>query len=491
MRTEPSELIFEKSRPGRQACGLPSCDVPEKPLSALLPDTLLRDTPPALPEVSEVDVVRHFVSLSHKNLAVDTTFYPLGSCTMKYNPKVNEAAAALPGFARSHPCQPVEVSQGVLSVIYHLERYLAEIAGLDAVSLQPSAGAHGELTSLMAICAYHEDRGERRTAVLIPDSAHGTNPASCTLCGLRTAQVRSDERGMADLDHLRESLSPEVAAVMITNPNTLGLFDSNIAEVAALAHEQGALLYMDGANMNAIMGLTRPGDFGVVVMHFILHKTFSTPHGGGGPGAGPIAVRDCLEPYLPVPRVVLHDGRFALDCDRPKSIGKVRSFHGSVGVLVKAYCYIRSLGPEGVREAAEDAILNANYLLSQIREHYDVPYGDRCMHEFVAAAKRQKKRGVKALDIAKRLIDLGFHPPTVYFPLIVPEAMMIEPTETESRETLDAFASAMAQIAEEAEVSPDTITSAPQSTPVSRLDEVKAARELDLRWRPSEANEQD
>ncbi|MBM4045786.1 MAG: glycine dehydrogenase subunit 2 [Planctomycetes bacterium] len=481
--SEPSKLVFEESQAGRCGVSLPGCDVPERPLSELLPPDALRSADAPLPEVSELQVVRHFTRLSQKNMGVDTAFYPLGSCTMKFNPKVNEAASGQPGLLRVHPYQPTETVQGILELLWRLERFMAEIAGMDAVSLQPAAGAHGELAGLMVIRAYFDDKGERRERILVPDSAHGTNPASCTLCGLNTVQIKSDAQGGVDIEHLKANLDRTVAALMITNPSTLGLFERNICEIVRLVHEQGALVYLDGANLNAIMGITRPGDFGVDVLHFNPHKTFATPHGGGGPGAGPIGVKAPLAPFLPVPRIVQRGHAFALDCDQPKSIGKMRSFYGNIGVLVRAYCYLRSLGPDGLKEASQHAVLNARYLLSRLRPHFDLPYDSPCMHEFVLSASRQKQKGVRALDIAKCLIDLGFHPPTIYFPLIVPEALMIEPTETESKETLDAFADALIQIAREAEESPDKVTTAPHVTPVSRLDEVKAARELKLRWK--------
>jgi len=476
-----ASTIFDRSVPGRTGCELPECDVGGPDAAELIPASQLASEPPDLPSLGELDVVRHFTRLSQKNMGVDSTFYPLGSCTMKYNPKVSEAAASLPGFLALHPCQPERTVQGVLQVLHELERYLAEIAGLDAVSLQPCAGAHGELTSLMVITARHRKKGEDRGTILIPDSAHGTNPASTTLCGCRAVQVKSGSNGLVDLADLKDKLDDKVAALMITNPNTLGLFESDIVEIAKMVHDAGALLYLDGANMNAILGVARPGDFGVDVMHYNPHKTFGTPHGAGGPGAGPIAVTSELEPFLPVPRIRKDGEGYRLDYDVPDSIGRVRSFYGNVAVLVRAYAYIRLLGPEGLRNVAETAVLNANYLLALLKDAYKMPHGDRCMHEFVLSAARQKSQGVKALDIAKRLLDFGFHPPTIYFPLIVPEAMMIEPTETESKETLDAFAEAMLQIAKEAEETPQVVLDAPHRQPVRRIDEVKAARELDLR----------
>lgn len=430
-----------------------------------------------LAEVGELDLVRHYVRLSQRNLGVDTAFYPLGSCTMKYNPRVHEKAAALPGFAGVHPWQPESSIQGFLALFRDLERRLAAITGMDAVSLQPAAGAHGEMAGLLVIRACLRERGEgRRRVVLIPDSAHGTNPATCTLCGLKAVQVRSTPHGAIDVEDLRAKLSPDVAAVMVTNPNTLGLFEADIAGVAGRVHEAGGLVYMDGANLNAILGRARPGDFGVDVMHLNVHKTFSTPHGGGGPGAGPIAVKAALEPFLPVPRIVERNGRLAWDWVRPASVGKVKSFWGNAGVLLRAYAYIAGLGDEGLRRVSLHAVLNANYLRARLKGAYALPYDRPCLHEFVLSAVRQKKHGVRALDIAKRLLDYGFHAPTIYFPLIVPEALMIEPTETESRETLDRFAEAMLAIAREAEETPDLLLQAPHTTPVRRLDEVRAAK---------------
>jgi glycine dehydrogenase subunit 2 len=425
--------------------------------------------------------VRHFVNLSTLNMSVDTHFYPLGSCTMKYNPKRNERLAGLPGLVNLHPYQPERTIQGMLALLYQSQRMLAEIAGLEAVSLQPAAGAQGEFTALQVAAAYFRDRGEKRTVVLIPDGAHGTNPASATMAGFQAVPVRSSAEGFVDLDELAGRLNDQVAVLMVTNPNTLGMFERHIAEIARRVHEAGGLVYLDGANMNAILGIARPGDFGADLMHFNPHKTFSGPHGGGGPGAGPIAVTGKLAPYLPTPIVLEDQGRYRLDYDRPKSIGRVRSFFGNVGVLVRMYCYIRTHGPDGLRRVAENAVLNANYLLARIGPLLPVPQGDRCMHEFVAsAAKLKAERGIAAMDIAKRLLDYGYHAPTVYFPLIVREAMMVEPTETESRATLDAFVEALeAILAEPAE----TLHDAPLTTPISRPDEVRAARQAVLRWR--------
>jgi len=481
-------LIFERSEAGRKAYSLPPCDVPRKDVTELLPGWALRKTPPALPEVSEVDLVRHYTKLSQRNHGVDVGFYPLGSCTMKYNPKVNEDAAALPGFTNLHPYEPEDLVQGALELMYELGRYLCEIGGMDEITLQPAAGAHGELTGLMIIRAYHESRGDgaKRTKVIVTDSAHGTNTASAAFCGYKVVEVKSDARGGVDLDSLRAVMSDEVAALMLTNPNTLGLFDENIVEIAKIVHEAGGLLYYDGANMNAIMGIARPGDMGFDVLHFNLHKTFSTPHGGGGPGSGPVAVKKALAPFLPVPVVDKKDGRFVLDYDRPQSIGKVKAFYGNFNVMVKAYAYIRALGARGLREASENAVLNANYLMRKLAPYYHLPYDRHCKHEFVLSAAHQLACGVHTADIAKMLLDYGFHAPTVYFPLIVREAIMVEPTETESKGTLDAFAAAMVEIARLAETNPEVLHSAPHKMVVGRLDDVTAARRPVLRWRQGE-----
>ena len=479
--TQSTQLLFELSKPGCCAVRLPECDVPKKPIEKLLPKKAIAEKPLPLPELSEPEVVRHFVNLSTKNYSVDTHFYPLGSCTMKYNPKRNERLASLPGLTELHPYQPESTLQGILGVLHQCQHNLAEISGLPAVSLQPAAGAHGEMTAMLVAAAYFRDRKEKRTTVLIPDSAHGTNPASAAMAGFSIVSVKSNQNGFVDLDDLASKINYETAVFMITNPNTLGLFEPNIERIAEMIHGVGGLVYLDGANMNAILGVVRPGDFGVDLMHFNPHKTFSGPHGGCGPGAGPIAVTERLAAFLPVPFVV-KDGRgYRLDYDRPKSIGRVRNFFGSIGVLIRMYCYIRSHGPAGLRQIAEDAVLNANYLLSKLKDTLPVPNGDRCMHEFVAsAASLKNKNGVSAMDIAKRLLDYGFHAPTVYFPLIVQEAMMIEPTENESRATLDAFADALQKIVAE---SPELLHDAPQSTPICRPDEVTAARKPVLRWR--------
>lgn len=471
------KLVFERSRPGRKAYSLPACDVPSQPVEQWVPKAYLRREEAKLPELYEVDVIRHYTMLSRRNFGVDNGFYPLGSCTMKYNPKINEDAARLDGFAKIHPYQPEETVQGALQLLYELQNDLAEITGMDEVSLQPAAGAHGEWTGLMMIRAWHESRGEKRTKVIVPDSAHGTNPASATAAGFETITIPSGADGLVDLEALRAAVGEDTAALMLTNPNTLGLFEKEILKIAKIVHDAGGLLYYDGANANAILGQTRPGDMGFDVVHLNLHKTFSTPHGGGGPGSGPVGVKKELAPFLPKPRIVRNeDGYYELDEDRPQSIGRVKSFYGNFGILVRAWTYIRSLGPDGLRQVSEDAVLNANYLMRKLEPYYDLPYPQHCKHEFVLSGKRQKKQGVRTLDIAKRLIDYGFHPPTIYFPLNVEEAIMIEPTETESKETLDRFIEAMIAIAHEAETEPDTVISAPHHAPVKRMDEATAAR---------------
>lgn len=478
-------LIFEKSIGGRIGYSLPPCDVPEGEVASLLPADQVRKTRLALPEVSEGDVIRHYLNLSLLNHSVDNGFYPLGSCTMKYNPKVNEAVSRLPGFARLHPLVPTEHAQGALQLTYELERYLAEITGMDAVSLQPVAGAHGEYTGLKLILAYHKARGDsKRKYILVPDSAHGTNPASAAMVGMEIIQVNSDENGCVSLEDLRAKTDESVAALMLTNPNTLGLFDTNIAEIAEIVHQAGGLLYYDGANANAILGKVRPGDTGFDVVHLNLHKTFSTPHGGGGPGSGPVGVKAKLIPYLPVPRVAKIGENYDLEWDYPETIGSVHSFYGNFSVNIKAYAYIRALGPEGLRAVSEDAVLNANYIQALLKKRYPLKYDRLCMHEFVLSGKLTGSKDIRTLDIAKRLLDFGVHPPTIYFPLIVEEALMIEPTETEGKETLDYFIEAMLQIAKEAEDTPDLVLEAPHTTPVSRLDEVGAARHPVLRWQP-------
>ncbi|MBI2931591.1 MAG: aminomethyl-transferring glycine dehydrogenase subunit GcvPB [Planctomycetes bacterium] len=482
MKDTDDRLIFEKSSPGRRTGQLPPPD-PKMPIETLIPGKFLRETEPRLPEVSELEVVRHYVRLSQKTFSIDTNFYPLGSCTMKYNPKINEKVAALPGFAQIHPHQPPEQAQGVLEVMHELQRYLAEIAGMDAVTLQPAAGAQGELTGILMIKAYLHDRKQSdRVQVLIPDSAHGTNPATCALAGFKVVSVKSDPRGAIDLADLRAKLSDKTAAMMVTNPSTLGLFEEQIARITDLVHQAGGQMYLDGANMNAIQAVARPGDFGIDVMHFNLHKTFSTPHGGGGPGAGPVACKRHLEPFLPIPRIAREGQRFALDGNHPRSIGRVKSFFGNVGMHVRCYAYIRAHGAAGLRANAENAVLNANYLMARLKKHFKVHVDRPCMHEFVLNGSPFRKLGVHTLDVAKRLLDYGFHPPTIYFPLIVPECLMIEPTESESRETLDAFADALIRILDEAKRDPKILLEAPHTMPVRRVNEVKASREPIVRW---------
>ncbi len=479
--------LFELSRPGR---GGGKVAHPPKDALDRLPADARRVVPPGLPELDEPTVVRHYVNLSRLNYSVDTGLYPLGSCTMKYNPKVDEWAARLRGFASLHPFAPDAIAQGTLQLLWELEEALGTISGMDAVTLQPAAGAHGELTGILMIRAYHRARGDlERTEVLVPDTAHGTNPATASMAGFTTVSIPSAPDGGVDLDAFRAALGPRTAAIMITNPSTYGLFERRIVELLEMTHAAGALAYMDGANLNAIMGHFRPGEAGFDVMHFNVHKTFSTPHGGGGPGAGPVGVRSVLAPFLPAPRVLREpDGTFRLERpgERPTSIGRMRSFVGNVGVLVRAYAYILAHGGRGLTEVSEDAVLAANYLRLRVGESFEIPYDRTCMHEFVASAAGLKREtGIRTLDVAKRLIDHGFHPPTVYFPLTIEEGMLIEPTETESVETLDAFADALAAIAREAREAPHLVTSAPTTAPVRRLDEAAAARQPDLRWRPA------
>jgi glycine dehydrogenase subunit 2 len=494
IRAADDELtIYERSREGRRAFVAPPLDVPERPLDELLPARLRRDEGPRLPEVAEPEIVRHFNRLSKRNFDLDTGFYPLGSCTMKHNPKLHERVAALPGHAKLHPLQDPSRAQGALELMWRLQDALSEIAGLPHVSLQPSAGSHGELAGVLLTRAYHEDRGERRTKVLTPDSAHGTNPATVTMAGYEVVKVGSDEHGNVDIDDLRAKATDEVACLMLTNPSTLGLFEPGIAEISKIVHGIGATLYYDGANLNAIMGICRPGDMGFDIVHFNLHKSFTQPHGGGGPGAGPIAVSERIEPFLPRPQVVRRSGArsngdgsegvlYDLDYDRPKSIGRLRGFQGNYGVFVRSYAYIRSLGAAGLREVSEVAVLNANYLLAKLRsegvaEYLPAAYDRICMHEFVlSGAPMKRELKIKTLDLAKRLLDHGVHPPTVYFPLIVDEALLIEPTETETKETLDGFAEIVAEILREAREDPTIAQNAPYTTPVRRLDEAAAAR---------------
>jgi glycine dehydrogenase subunit 2 len=492
LQREIARTIFQKGAPGRRAFVCPELDVPAIDISELLPERFRRTAPPRLPEVSEPEIVRHYVGISKRNYDLDSGFYPLGSCTMKHNPRLHERVAALPGHARLHPLQDPERAQGALELMWNLQGALAEISGLPHVSLQPSAGSHGELAGVLLTRAYHEDRGETRHKVLTPDTAHGTNPATVTMAGFEVVKLATNADGGVDVDDLRAKADTDVACLMLTNPNTLGLFDPNIAEIAQIVHGVGATLYYDGANLNAVMGLSRPGDMGFDIVHFNLHKSFTQPHGGGGPGAGPIAVSERVAPFLPVPVVARReDGSFDLDHGSgragSKSIGRLRGFQGNYGCFVRSYAYIRSLGGDGLKDASETAVLNANYLLARLKqhgvaEHLPLAYGDLCMHEFVLSGGPMKKElQIKTLDLAKRLLDFGFHPPTVYFPLLVEEALMVEPTETETKETLDAFADAIAAILREAAVDPEIARGAPYSTPVRRLDEVAAAKHPVLR----------
>lgn len=476
-------LIFEMSKPGRKAYSLPKCDVPEKDLASMINPEYLRADAPNLPEVSELDAVRHYTQLSKRNHGVDSGFYPLGSCTMKYNPKVNEVIAGFDGFSKLHPYQDESSAQGSLGLMYSLSEMLSEITGMDQVSLQPAAGAHGELAGLMIIKAYHRNRNDhRRIKIIVPDSAHGTNPASSAVAGFEIVEVKSNADGGIDIESLKRAMNDEVAGLMLTNPNTLGLFDKNITEIADIVHDAGGLLYYDGANLNAVMGIARPGDMGFDVVHVNLHKTFSTPHGGGGPGSGPVGVKESLIPFLPYPVVSMKDQKYYLDYDRPLSIGKIKSFYGNFSVMVKAYAYILSIGSEGLKTVSETAVLNANYIAAKLKDVYYVPYDRICMHECVLSGAWQMKSGVSTLDIAKRLLDFGYHPPTIYFPLVVHEALMVEPTECESLETLDEFIEVMRTIAHEAETDPGMVKNSPYTTVVSRLDEVQAARKPVLRW---------
>ena len=475
------KLIFDISRKGRKGYSLSGNQFPELPLESILPAKFLRTTQAELPEVSESEVVRHFVRLSNLNYHVDKNMYPLGSCTMKYNPKINDYTCDLPGFSALHPLQPGATTQGALQLMYELAEMLREIAGMAAVTLQPAAGAHGELTGILLIKKYHESIGSKRHKLLVVDSAHGTNPASAALAGYEIISVKGNADGRTDLDDLRSKLDGDVAALMLTNPNTIGLFEKEILAISKMIHDNGSLLYMDGANMNALLGIARPGDMGFDVVHYNLHKTFAAPHGGGGPGSGPVGVSEKLLPFLPVPVVVKEGTTYKLSCDRPESIGRMMNFYGNFAVLVRAYTYIRMLGPEGLRRVSENAIINANYLLSLLLERYDLPYPKTVLHEFCLSGDRQKKaHGVKTLDIAKRLLDYGFHAPTIYFPLIVSEALMVEPTETESKETLDLFAQALLAIADEVETNPALVLSAPITTPVKRLDDAMASRKLNV-----------
>jgi glycine dehydrogenase subunit 2 len=491
------KLLSELSSSGRRGVSLPPPDVPVQKVEEMIPSFSRRKSAPRLPEISEIDAVRHFTNLSQKNMSVDTNFYPLGSCTMKYNPKINDELAKIHRFAEVHPYEPQEITQGLLQLLYELEQSLCEICGMDAFTLQPAAGAHGEFVGLLITRAYHLSRNDRRTKVLVPDSSHGTNPASAALCGFQVVEVRSNNKGRVDLAYLKELADSQTAALMLTNPNTLGLFEDEILKMAEVIHKVGGLLYYDGANLNPLLGISKPGKMGFDIVHLNLHKTFSTPHGAGGPGAGPVGVKARLAEFLPIPRIIKENHNSSRHCeearsadeaiyilkeDYPRSIGKVRAFYGNIGVLIRAYVYIRALGAEGLREAAEAAILNANYLRARLEKYFDLPYDGTNLHEFVLSANRQKAKGVTALDIAKRLLDYGIHAPTIYFPLVVPEALMIEPTETESLQTLDYFVHVLESICKEIEEDPEKLHQAPFTTPISRPDEVRAARQPILKW---------
>ncbi len=483
-QTQNEGLVFEKSSPGKKAYKLAPLDVPEVDAAALLGDAH-RKTPGLLPELSEIEIIRHFTRLSTWNYAIDLGMYPLGSCTMKYNPRVNEFVARIEGLAEAHPYRPESLAQGVLEIIDLLQRCLIDITGMDTITLQPAAGAHGEFTGILLVRAWHESQGNARRKIIIPDSAHGTNPATAAICGYQVENLKSNAEGGIDLEALARQVDEDTAALMLTNPSTLGVFENEIHKIADILHAKGALLYMDGANMNALVGKVRPGDFGVDVMHLNLHKTFSTPHGGGGPGSGPVACKKFLEPFLPTPVLAKDkDGMLHWNYNRPQSVGRVRAFYGNTGMFIRALAYILANGPDGLRQTTEDAVLNANYIRKNLEDLYDLPYKTPSMHEVVFSDKKQAARGVKTGDIAKRLIDYGFHPYTVSFPLIVHGALMIEPTESESLEELDLFIDAMRSIAKEVEESPEVVKSAPHSTRVSRLDEVQAARKPILRWKP-------
>ncbi|HEX7729460.1 MAG TPA: aminomethyl-transferring glycine dehydrogenase subunit GcvPB [Terracidiphilus sp.] len=495
-QTQNEGLVFEKSSPGKKAYKLPPLDVPAVDVSSLLGEAH-RKAPAGLPELSEIEIVRHFTRLSTWNYAIDLGMYPLGSCTMKYNPRVNEFVARIEGLAEAHPYRPDSLAQGILEVIDLLQKCLIEITGMDAITLQPAAGAHGEFTGILLIRAWHESQGNARKKVIIPDSAHGTNPATAAICGYQVENLKSNAEGGIDLEALERQVDGETAALMLTNPSTIGVFESQIHRIAEILHAKGALLYMDGANMNALVGKARPGDFGVDVMHLNLHKTFSTPHGGGGPGSGPVACKKFLEPFLPTPMLVRKTGTkgpettgletggaLGWEYNRPQSVGRVRAFYGNTGMFIRALAYILANGPDGLRQTTEDAVLNANYIRTKLEDLYELPYKTASMHEVVFSDKRQAAKGVKTGDVAKRLIDYGFHPYTVSFPMIVHGALMIEPTESESREELDLFIAAMREIAREVEETPEVVKTAPHSTRVSRLDEVTAARKPVLRWKP-------
>jgi glycine dehydrogenase subunit 2 len=488
MHKENQPLVFELSKEGRIGYSLPEIDVPELELSTILPSEFIRTEEAELPELSELDIMRHYTALSRRNHGVDSGFYPLGSCTMKYNPKVNETVARFPGFANIHPLQDEKTVQGALGLMYDLQQHLIEITGMAEVTLQPAAGAHGEWTALMMIRAFHEANGETgRTKVIVPDSAHGTNPASANVAGFDIVTVKSDGNGLVDLEDLRKVVGPDTAALMLTNPNTLGLFEEHILEIAEIIHGVGGKVYYDGANLNAVMSKARPGDMGFDCVHLNLHKTFTGPHGGGGPGSGPVGVKEDLIPFLPKPILVKTDKGYHFDYNRPQSIGRVKPYYGNFGINVRAYTYIRSMGPDGLKAVTENAVINANYMMRRLQPYYELPYNRQCKHEFVLSGSRQKKLGVRTLDIAKRLLDFGYHPPTTYFPLNVEEGLMIEPTETESKETLDAFCDAMIQIAKEVEETPEIVQEAPHTTVISRLDETRAARHPVLKYvKPTE-----
>ncbi|MFD2637423.1 aminomethyl-transferring glycine dehydrogenase subunit GcvPB [Piscibacillus salipiscarius] len=481
-------VIFELSKEGRIGYSLPEQDVPDVDLDQEFSSEYIRKEEPDLPEVSELQIMRHYTALSKRNHGVDSGFYPLGSCTMKYNPKINEDVARIPGLSQIHPYQDEDTVQGALALMYDLQTTLAEITGMHEVTLQPAAGAHGEWTGLMMIRAFHEANGDyNRTKVIVPDSAHGTNPASATVAGFDAVTVKSNERGLVDLEDLKRVVGDDTAALMLTNPNTLGLFEEEILEMAKIVHDAGGRLYYDGANLNAIMGYTRPGDMGFDVVHLNLHKTFTGPHGGGGPGSGPVGVSKELAKYLPKPVLTTNGEKYYFNHDRPDSIGRVKPYYGNFGINVRAYTYIRSMGPDGLKQVSENAVLNANYMMRRLQDEYELPFKQHCKHEFVLSGKHQKKLGVRTLDIAKRLLDFGYHPPTIYFPLNVEEALMVEPTETESKETLDEFIDAMIQISNEAKDDPEVVQEAPHTTVISRLDETQAARKPVLRYYRDEA----
>ncbi|WP_226667543.1 aminomethyl-transferring glycine dehydrogenase subunit GcvPB [Metabacillus litoralis] len=483
MSNQDQTLIFEVSKEGRVGYSLPELEIEALSLDELIPSTYIRSEQAELPEVSELDIMRHYTALSRRNHGVDSGFYPLGSCTMKYNPKINENVARIAGLAHIHPLQEEETVQGAMELLFDLQEHLKEITGMDEVTLQPAAGAHGEWTGLMMIRAYHEANNDtKRTKVIVPDSAHGTNPASATVAGFETITVKSDENGLVDLEDLKRVVNEETAALMLTNPNTLGLFEAHILEMAQIVHDAGGKLYYDGANLNAVLSQARPGDMGFDVVHLNLHKTFTGPHGGGGPGSGPVGVKEDLIPYLPKPVLVKTEEGYHFDYNLPESIGRVKPFYGNFGINVRAYTYIRSMGPDGLKAVTEYAVLNANYMMRRLAPYFDLPFDQHCKHEFVLSGKRQKKLGVRTLDIAKRLLDFGYHPPTIYFPLNVEECIMIEPTETESKETLDSFIDAMIQIAKEAEENPEIVQEAPHTTVIKRLDETTAARKPILKY---------